>query len=542
MSVSSSTSGASGVAPLDITSPLSSTPEVTGDNAGDTPSSVDNPSLTIGQSLSRRRVPTSTFIGETSEAARQVVVGTKRQREERSTGADTSGEDNTEEVDLSSNVDPTLPDIEVEGANAIACAEDFLPRYKLKASGETRGVSEVVKIAQHKDYNHPDNTMIALCENLFTMISCLVQERLVTSGLTVTCDERLVIYRQYYFEQCSVATMDSYLAENLFCYLSDYFDRDAELGVLKWPTFFTTYVRETYQNTPLSGLQRNRARALKHMSESDGMDYNFSLAIQKAVVDARAEINNRLSRLWRHPLDSGETPSGLFDVIRETTRTRDAFLRAKTSINKNFTSKKRHGPDYESALTKKTESLLEKMPTDYFPNYWMTFALFATPAPDNHALAIFKVEKVSDLQQKIVSADDSKFVNRNSRGLLRSNLRSGVVAAGSSSTSSRPPFHTRAGNDSPSSTRSESPAGHHKTITMNVNMQQGGGVSSAPPPTVADTEESLLMRAIEILQQAGKLPDGTFICQDDITKHSKRLAALTMAKITDAFPTNFDEM
>jgi hypothetical protein len=250
---------------------------------------------TIANSLNRKRQPTRTLLEETSQA-NLVSAGTTPKRS-RLTNSSPLAPGGVVADDEESKEQPgaaeTVPTVEVESAADIGYLEDFLPKFKVKATQECMPVPEIVKLANHRDLAAGNaGSFGPFCENLFTVICCLVVDRVTTSGQTMTADEQLELYNQYYYEQCQTCTLDSYLQENLFAHVPNAFERGAE-GNLTWPGFFTTYVRETYMQKPLTGYQTNRGRNLQKMSRENGMKYNFSLAIKAAAREAMTEINNR---------------------------------------------------------------------------------------------------------------------------------------------------------------------------------------------------------------------------------------------------------
>lgn len=426
------------------------------------------------------------------------------------------------------------PLLEVENVTDIDHTVDFLPRSKIKASKDAIPTSEVMKLLRHRDHGGQSTEYVSLCENIFTMLSCLVANRVITSGETLNEEEKLALYRTYYYEQMQVCSLDSYLQENLFDNVTDIFQRNAE-GELEWPPFYVNFVQQTYASRKLTGVQINRSRPLSKLSEAEGMRYNFSIAIKTAAAEAKTEINNRLSRLWRDPLDSGETPSGLFDVIRETARRRDAYIRAKQSVNANVKKwpvKSRHGKEYEEAIVSKTDKFLSEMSSDYFPSYWLTFALYASPAPNNIQLAIFKVANITDLQKKIVAAEDGTRLGRHSRATLK---RSAETVG-----DRRPPRMPRhRANASPSSggytsddgTAMTSSSGRRERALQVNHVFDMTGFREATQPVVDTSLRGQLSAAIAVLQGAGKNADGTFVFQERITQLSARLCDLMMAQI-----------
>ena len=350
------------------------------------------------------------------------------------------------------------------------------------------------------------------------MLCSLVCDRVTTCGLTLSEGEKLALFRRYYFEQCQVVGEDSYLQENLFKHLPEYFKRD-DKNKLEWPPFYTTYIRDKYETKKLSGVQRNRTRRLANVTEEQGMEYNFSEAIKTASSLAKTEINNRLSRLWRDPLDSGETPSGLLDVIRETTRRRDCYLRAKVFVHNKVTAKKRQGPEYEDMLNSKLELLLSDSDVSHFPNYWLTFVLFASPAPQERQLTIFRTQNISDLQEKIVTIDGTtnKSLNKNSRKMLK--YGPGTGSSGSGRGSGRPPASmSSTTSDDPYDLTEDSETSSRLRGANVMHVQHSITVPTMTAPKDDSSEEGVLRSMIKALQEAGKNADGT-------CKHSSPLAA-----------------
>jgi hypothetical protein len=306
----------------------------------------------------------------------------------------------------------------------------------------------------------------------------------------------------------SVCGVDSYCHTHLFKHLTAYFTRDEE-GKLEWPSFYTDYIREHYERKAITGVQRNRNRAIQNMPEEEQLKYNFGKSIEKAAKDAKTEITNRLRRMWREPLDSGETPSGLLDVIRDTCRTRDAFLRARTSVEKRYSLKEKEdkGDELQENIKMKTNKNLDAMSAYFFPNYWLTFALFASPAPDNQKqLSIFKPTTTAILQKAMVSTSDGRTMNRNSRASIRKG-------------SDKPPPFPKG---PPRNAGKQSNNAVNVTHTVNLT---GGSL-------VDNTKEGILTRNLEVLKGAGKNQDGTFIFQEKITTCTLRLSRLLMSKLS----------
>jgi hypothetical protein len=221
--------------------------------------------------------------------------------------------------------------------------------------------------------------------------------------------------------------------------------------------------------------------------------------------------------LWRDPLDSGETPSGLLDVIRESARRRDAFIRARNSVNRKVSKLLRTGDDYQAQVEEKMKELLEETTADYFPDYWLVFATFGPPAPANKQMQIFKLQNIADLQAKIVNVDNKR-MNRNSRSTLQGKGGKKKPPTGRSSSS---PMHLDLSSDSPLSTTN----GLH--VTHHIDMSHRAAMSEQVVPT----REDALQKLIATLQNAGKLPDGTYVLQEKITKYTNELAELMIQKL-----------
>jgi hypothetical protein len=229
--------------------------------------------------------------------------------------------------------------------------------------------------------------------------------------------------------------------------------------------------------------------------------------------------------MWRDPLDSGEAPSGLMDIIRETARRRDAYVRARTSLNKKFTKPKRHCAEYKVQLEAKFETVLEESTPDYFPDYWLTFALFGPPAPTSKQMQIFKIQNIADLQEKIVKVG-GKRMNRNSRSTLQGkNKKPPPHNSGSS------PLTLGLSSDSPLTTTSSKKGGSSQVKTVNVTHTIHVPSRNEQSAEVL-TEEGILEKIITTLKNAGKLADGTYQLQAKITKYSEELADLMIRKLT----------
>mgnify|MGYP003386136285 CR=1 FL=1 len=489
---------------------------------GETVPISSEPAPTIAQSLSRVRTATVTLLNETSKAAKKQRVPSSSSSNDDDSAIDFQilnerfGDDYLDEEEEEEE-EPELVQV-VAAVEAIRATDDVLPSTKIKASKESLPIMEVQKLVTNGDNSGSAACQKVLCENIFTLISCLVAERIVTSGHTFHETDKIHLFGTYYYEQCANAGLNSYLHDNVFKYLTQYFSRDEE-GKLEWPPFYTSYVRDNYESKKLTGYQRNRAAAVKKMSEAEGQKYNFALSVHKAAGEAKTEINNRLNRLWRDPLDSGETPSGLFDVIRETSRERDAFLRAKAAVHHRLAEKYRQGPEYEEAVKKKTDKFLDDMKTNYFPSYWLTFAVFARPAPTNHQLVIFKTTNIKDLQSRVVhDVASGKQHGKTSRQVARAALRG-------DGTPTSLPFPRRE-NESPSPSSTPTTRRGGTSSSKNVNVSH-----TINPPMEDNSEEGLLMRQLTILQTAGKKPDGTYFFQDQINECTQSVAEIINKKL-----------
>jgi hypothetical protein len=511
-------------------SPFSEISEEIGEMEEDSSSPV----TTIGGSLSRKRQQTSTLLEETSEQMRRQSQMSKRSRQQASPAGSCSSitSASTEDMEAAMTLLEDSSDLlprEVSNATEVDDEAEILPKTKVKAKEGSLPILEIQKLAQHRTVSGDRTCHMALFENIFTLISCLVCERVTTSGVTMSNDEKLSLYRTIYYEQCGVCGIDSYLEENLFRYVSDVFPRGPDQKI-EWPSAYTTYIQNRYQLTKLTGTQKNRTRSLYKLTEEEGMKLNFSYAIKNAAGQAKTEINNRLSRLWRHPLESGENTSGLLDVIRETTRRRDAFLRARTHVNnQRVPESKRHGPEYAASIERKQSALLSEMRSDYFPNYWLTFALYGPPAPSDNQLVIFMTKSVDELQKKFVSATDGKYLSRNARGVQKKK-------GNSVSNNLPPPFPRAAATSSPLSidlteggdSVTGGPGGGRR------GGRGGGGTSvevhhnhHAPrPPPEPTSDVGKLEKLIDVMRRAGTLPDGTYVMQDDITAYTRELTQL----------------
>jgi hypothetical protein len=237
--------------------------------------------------------------------------------------------------------------------------------------------------------------------------------------------------------------------------------------------------------------------------------------------------------MWRDPLDSGETPSGLLDIIRETCRRRDAFIRARTSVNKKFTKQRREEDDYKAQVDEKMEKILNETSADYFPDYWLTFALFGPPAPTSKQMQIFKTQNIADMQKKIVNADDKR-LNRYARSTLQ-----------------KPPTHKSSTKDPACSTPlaldltgGDSPASgmrRGKTLHVTHTVDLSNVRPNKETEGESRTRESMLEKIINTLQNAGKLADGTYILQTKITMYSEELADLMISKLNEVDDAEGDD-
>lgn len=459
----------------------------------------------IGSNLTRKRNATNFYLNEDRQCAIEEMTSKKNKRSCDASQNESSDSD-TDDYDVST-VGSVLTQDEIPVADHSCSGEvsfraNVLSKCKLKAAEEVAPMPEMLKLCMHGDMIGENASYAVLCENIFSLVCSLVCERITTSGETMTDDNKMALYPKYYYEQCLACGIDSYLQDQLFHHVSSHFTRDAE-GTLIWPPFYSKYIHEKYETRPLTGVQKNRSRTLKKISDEEGMRYNFALAIKTAASEAKTEINNRLTKLWRDPLDSGETPSGLFDAIRETTKMRDAYLRAEAAVNTKWPKKSRHGTLYEEAIRSKQEKFILQAPPSYFPNYWLTFAFYAAPAPPAKQLAIFKTVGIYNLQVKMkTSVDRTKVSKHSRRSLKKSELEK------SNGTSSSKP-------QTPRTPRGDSP------IVKDMQVQH---IMRVQGLNEDKSEVGILRQTIAALQGAGRNADGTYICQDRITKYSEMLA------------------
>jgi hypothetical protein len=162
---------------------------------------------TIATSLSRRRSQTSTLLQETSDAALLALASegpaAKRTRTLGGSASPALSSDNND-VDENTAVSSSSSSVQEVAAHVVNVASaadldyssDVLPKSKVKATQESSSVLEIVKLAIHRDVGGGDQYK-SLCENLFTMLSCLVVERVVTSGLQLNKDGQLALYHQH---------------------------------------------------------------------------------------------------------------------------------------------------------------------------------------------------------------------------------------------------------------------------------------------------------------------------------------------------------
>jgi len=247
---------------------------------------------TIAQRMTRVSQPPVTYLGEISAANLAATAQTSPGKRKTPARDSESSLDEEEEEE-----DQVEHDLGVAAKRVDFIPEDLdpraevLPQFKVKATKESISVPEISKLVAFKDLAG-DTPYGPLCENLFTMISCLVMERVITGGLTLTDDEKLALYGQYYYEQCHACSLDTYLCEYLFEYIPDQFQRDIDGGLI-WPGFYLDYIKEKYADKKITGTQENRTRSLKKLTLEEGKRYNFSVAIKNAATTAKTEINNR---------------------------------------------------------------------------------------------------------------------------------------------------------------------------------------------------------------------------------------------------------
>ena len=473
----------------------------------------------VSSNLRKRRQPTSTFLSETSKGTESRGRG----KQSRTDSPSIRGDSPAESLDLSPHdesheefilpLEQNSPPSGVVGkASDIDSTVDMLPRSKIKATNESLNVPEIVKLLGQDDFK------TTLCDNIFSMVSCLVCERVTTCGLTLKEEDKLELYRKYYYEQLESMGLDSYLQDHIFCHMTAMFSRDSE-GRLQWPAFYIDHIRENYSDKGFTSTQINRKPALKGMSHAEAKDYYFATAIKNASTEAKTEINNRLSRLWRDPLDSGESRSGVLDCIRETTRARDAYLRGKLSVNSKTAQKSRHGDNYATAIAQKQDKLLSDMNENYFPNYWLTFEVFGPPAHDgNKILQIFTLQNIADLQEKMVVVDGGKLLNGNSRRTLKKH--------GGGRAANKPPltFPTAANERTPVNRGGDTQRVHH---TFDLT----GSSDTTNNAVTKDEKEIILNNTIDVLIKAGKIADGTYVHQEKIAALTDRLAEHLLSKL-----------
>jgi hypothetical protein len=477
-------------------------------------------SQVISSNLQKKRTPTTTLLNETSKESELRHAGKARRTDNGTIWVDSPAHFSTlDQLDEELNEEVIIHPVEKSGpagvvgkASDIDSTLDILPRSKIKATKEGLNVPEIVKLLGQEDVTK------TLSENIFTMVSCLVCERITTCGLTLKEDDKLELYRKYYYEQLESMGLDSYLEDHLFCHVTNMFSRNSE-GRLEWPAFYIDHIRQNYSDKGFTKTQLNRKPGVKELSAADAKDRYFSLAIKNASSEAKTEINNRLSRLWRDPLDSGESRSGVLDCIRETTRSRDAYLRGKLSVNNKWPQKNRHGDDYASAIAQKQEKLLSETTDNYFPSYWLTYEVFGPPAHDREKiLKIFTLENIADLQEKMTIVDGGQLLNGNSRRTLKS--RGGARA----NNKATPTFPTAAKDSPPLNRGGDSQRVHHTFDLTGANDSQNKSVPM-------DSNERILNSTIDVLIKAGRLSDGTYVHQEKISALTARLAEHMLTKL-----------
>ena len=157
------------------------------------------------------------------------------------------------------------------------------------------------------------------------------------------------------------------------------------------------------------------------------------------------------------------------------------------------------------------------MTSEYFPNYWL---MYGPPAPADHQLVIFKTKSIAALQNKIVSLDGGKSLNKHSR----SALSRGAVGAGRTGDPNKPPTFPR--NIDLTGDEGNKKRSGVATIEHNVTVNVPSGQDMQD-----NSEEGKLKRVIEVLQGAGKRPDGAYVLQDRITEYSTKLADMLINKL-----------
>lgn len=402
---------------------------------------------------------------------------------------------------------------------------DCIQGYKLKVQKDA-GVpcSEVQKIVSKLVHNTPE-TFTPFCENLFTILATVVVSHVTTSGVQATEHAQNAMYRQVFFEQMKVAGMDSYLHDMLFSELPEYFKYEEGVG-LQWPNFFMKYVNEL-MNRELTLTQMNRKPATKKYTKTQGFNYNFSEKVKAVAHEARREINNRLSTLWRDKLGSGETKSGLFDLIRGTTKKRDMYLKAKAAFHRTqaFTSaKNRSGERYETAVNGKFEERFNKeSDVDHFPHYWLVFCLYAQPGEEKFRLPIFQVDNISKLQEKVISINDEVAINQYSRRFINSNKAKNELAAlkAEKVSNTKPPLSGQSRSPSPGSSVGSSK--NHLEVTHHIIADD-----YTKPFDFNTQKEKKLEEVIQFLRDVGKDSNGDYKRQVEIEKYTDQLVKLKL--------------
>ena len=374
------------------------------------------------------------------------------------------------------------------------------------------------------------------------MLACLVRDRITTSGNDVPARDQEIMYKTFFFEQMEACLMDTYIIDNIFRLCGDdIFPFNDDEG-LRWPQFFLDYVTSKHALKPSAYAAGRMKKAYANKTEKEVRDMTFSLLIKDTSAEARAEINNRLGKLWRDVLDSGETRSGLFDVIRETTKQRDAFLRGRAAANVRTPAIRREGPQYRENVERRTNEALTKLNLNphYFPHYWLTFAMFGPPAPATKRLPILTIQNVNDLQEQFVGVYDGKKLNKASRKHARNQAAyAELKKLKSNSGSTFTPAKSEAplndvqefinGSDGKKSRGSPFPTQFQHKIEIQ-NVQEYFPMAPVQVPPVS-REEKILSDIITLYKDLGKDDSGRFLKQVEIEEYTEKLVNLKLSNM-----------
>lgn len=394
----------------------------------------------------------------------------------------------------------------------------MVPATILKASKESGSMSEVGKLFEDIQLG-VESRMKTVCENLFSLICGVVAEKIYTRCGTISVKAQEALYRQEFKINMETMLINSYLCENLFERATYLFKVDDD-GRRHWPKFFIEYVDERL-SIPLTKTVAHRKRKSGY-SDLEGFNYMFSELVKDTAKESRREINNRLSNLWRDPskLASGETPSGLFDVIRATTRRRDAVLKSKAAVHsksKYATKKSRVGDAYTEDFLKKFDYYSQLHDEEHFPHYWLTFVLFGPPAPEVEQLAIYN-KNIATIQRKIIPIGDEKALNKYSRRKLAKEVSDLNLKR-----NGRPPKSVKTPANGYGSDSSVGSVAKQINVTHTI-------VTEAPKAPVVDfnafvetKKEKRLNEIIDLYKSLGKNAHGEYTHQDLIQSYTYEL-------------------